>query len=168
MNAYRALQTTVGGEICQPEDEICDNGLDDDCDGLADERDPSCAPELIGVGIACVSDLDCGSEATCLGEDYGFPNGYCTVGCDGSCPDDGVCAPIWQGQQACFDSCSTREDCRDGYDCMAMGGATACIPSCTVNGCRAGEMCDENTGECYHDGPIAAGGPCTDSVGMCQ
>ena len=47
---------------------------------------------------------------------------------------------------------------------MAMGGATACIPSCTVNGCRAGEMCDENTGDCYHDGPIAAGGPCTDSV----
>ena len=55
----------------QPEDEICDNGLDDDCDGLADET--RCAPELIGVGIACVSDLDCGSEATCLGEDYGFP-----------------------------------------------------------------------------------------------
>ena len=25
-------------------------------------------------------------------------------------------------------------------------------------------MCDENTGDCYHDGPIAAGGPCTDSV----
>ena len=48
-------------------------------------------PSLLGVGIACVSDLDCGSEATCLGEDYGFPNGYCTVGCDGSCPDDGVC-----------------------------------------------------------------------------
>ena len=164
VNAYRALQTAVGGEICQPVDEICDNGLDDDCDGLTDERDPSCAPELIGVGIACVSDLDCGSEATCLGEDYGFPNGYCTVGCEGTCPDDGVCAPIWQGQSACFDSCSVREDCRDGYDCLDMGGATACVPSCTVSGCGQGEMCNEQTGDCYHDGPIAAGGPCTDSV----
>lgn len=37
--------TVAAFESCTPSDEVCDNGDDDDCDGLFDARDPDCTPD---------------------------------------------------------------------------------------------------------------------------
>ena len=42
-------------------DEICDNGIDDDCDGLVDENDPDCSPcagDWKAPTLLCVSSLE--------------------------------------------------------------------------------------------------------------
>ncbi|MGD8874794.1 MAG: multicopper oxidase domain-containing protein, partial [Gammaproteobacteria bacterium] len=60
----------------------CDNGLDDDCDGLADTADPDCAG-----GVVCSSIPDkptCNNEPTC--EWQGSPK-------NGSCIDIVACTP---------------------------------------------------------------------------
>ena len=55
--------------------EICDNGADDDGDGLVDCADPSCAysddsckeknPNLHGCFGTCTSDFDCAEGTAC-------------------------------------------------------------------------------------------------------
>ena len=165
VNALRAVQAASGLTICEPTFEDCSNLVDDDCDGLIDSEDSHCAPALTGVGLECAHDFQCGTSASCLGQSWGFPGGYCTISCeDGSCPDNSVC-DSFQRYDVCFASCETRGDCRDGYDCLASStGETICMPSCTVLGCEPGERCDEATGDCFHDGPSIPGGPCASSL----
>ena len=154
----------TGGEVCAPLPEDCENGLDDDCDGLADDLDPKPCSRHHGGRAPCTQDFECGQTGTCLLIDYGYPNGYCSIGCEDECPGDGVCERIWGNNYACFDGCETRDDCRAGYDCMETEtGNFACSPSCTVLGCPAGETCDFTTGACTHDGPSTPGGPCVQS-----
>ena len=57
VNAFRAVQMATGGEVCAPLPEDCENGLDDDCDGLVDDSDPNCAPAITAVGAPCTQDL---------------------------------------------------------------------------------------------------------------
>lgn len=166
VNALRAVQMAVGGEVCQPSPEDCVNGFDDDCDGLVDDGDPNCAPVITVVGAPCTQDYECGQSGTCLLVDYGYPNGYCSIGCDEeACPGDAHCERIWGNNYACFDGCESREDCRTGYDCMPTEqGAAACMPSCTALGCGEGETCDYTTGNCLHDGPSTPGAGCVETV----
>jgi len=165
VNALRAVQMATGGEVCEPMPEDCENGLDDDCDGLSDDSDPNCAPAITAVGAPCTQDFECGQTGTCLLVDYGYPNGYCSIGCEDECPGDGTCERLWGNNYACFDGCESRDECRTGYDCMPTDSGTfACSPSCTVLGCAEGESCDYTSGTCTHDGPITPGGPCEQSL----
>jgi hypothetical protein len=88
VGACESFSACVGGEIvaCVPgaagvegagRPETCENGRDDDCDGLADDEDPACG------GMACEGDGDC---------DDGDP---CTAGrCEAArCTFEGVCGP---------------------------------------------------------------------------
>ncbi|MBI3179115.1 MAG: S8 family serine peptidase, partial [Deltaproteobacteria bacterium] len=171
VNALRALQMAIDpNNVCQPVAEICDNGVDDDCDALADLADTNCAPDETIVGVACTFDWNCGAVGYCLGEDRGFPNGYCAMGCELTCPDDNVCVE-GRRRNRCYDGCTQRSDCRvsEGYDCMPVENAAGeaamiCIPSCTVAGCGLGETCDTASGLCVHDGPVEVGGACTNDV----
>ncbi len=171
VNALRAMQMAIDpANVCQPVSEICDNGVDDDCDALADVADTNCAPDETIVGVGCIGDWSCGAVGYCLGEDRGFPSGYCSMGCELTCADGNVCVEGYH-RNYCFAGCTQRADCRvnDGYDCMpleSVGGqvAMACLPSCTTAGCGVGETCDTTTGECLHDGPIGVGGACASDV----
>ena len=161
VNSFRAVQMATGGEVCAPLPEDCENGLDDDCDGLSDDADPNCAPAITAIGAPCTQDYECGQTGTCLLIDYGYPNGYCSIGCEDECPGDGTCERLWGNNYACFDGCETRDDCRSGYDCLeTASGNLACSPSCTVLGCGEGETCNYTTGNCSHDGPSTPGGAC--------
>lgn len=165
VNALRAVQIASGIEVCKPQFEDCTNEVDDDCDGLIDGDDSHCAPDVTGIGIPCVHDFECGIQASCLTPGWGFPGGYCTTSCDNEvCQESGSCSRF-RGSEMCFASCDTRDDCREGYDCLAGTlGELLCMPSCTVLGCGPGERCDELSGDCYHDGPSIPGGACTDSL----
>ena len=56
------------------------------------------------------SGFECGQTGTCLLIDYGYPNGYCSIGCEDECPGRSVCERIWGNNHACFDGCETRDD----------------------------------------------------------
>lgn len=165
VNALRAVQQATGGEVCQPAPEDCSNGIDDDCDGIVDGIDTSCAPVDTTVGAECIYDYQCGKDGICIAGFGGYQGGYCTTMCEDSCPGGDLCVPSWGGS-LCLDACAARADCREGYDCLGVtdAGDRACVPSCTVTPCAEGEMCDEVSGECYHDGPSPPAGPCADSV----
>jgi hypothetical protein len=54
-----------------PLQEICDNGLDDDGDGLIDGEDPDCEPEppsCTAEGESCISNGDCCSNSCSKGK----------------------------------------------------------------------------------------------------
>jgi hypothetical protein len=74
-------QGQPGGD-CRPQDatvhpgaiERCDNGKDDDCNGLIDRQDPACM-RACGPAPSCASPLDCTLGST-----------TCSGGCCDSCP----------------------------------------------------------------------------------
>jgi MYXO-CTERM domain-containing protein len=143
---------TAGEETC--------NGLDDDCNGDADEGDlcpegelcvrARCVPKC-GTGefrcdadekcvegacieAACVS-VDCAAGKVCMG-------GKCVGACDEvSCPGSQTCV-----EGVCVDPCAGI-DCGQGFVCEAG----ACRVECACAGCEEGE-CDTDTGHCVDEG----------------
>ncbi len=171
VNAYRAMRFAAGLTPCVPGFELCANAADDDCDGLVDKLDPQCAPDSAPIGDACTRDFQCSVEGYCLESNLGFPGGYCSVGCEGTgsaCPSGSVC--VGEGfttGSSCHIACNDHGDCRAGYQCLpvAAGSSTkACLPSCALSPCLAGEICNTTTGVCEHNGPAAVGEACASRV----
>jgi hypothetical protein len=82
------------------------------------------------IGSACQADMDCGFEGGhCLTEREGYPGGYCTMTCAGSCPDkrgdlysDTLCVddPHQAAVAQCMARCALHlgpTGCRVGYVC---------------------------------------------------
>jgi len=136
----------------------CSDGLDNDCDGLADSADPGCQ--------TCSVDGDCDDGNVCNGDET-CSGGSCQPGTALDCDDNNICTT---------DSCDSTSGCQhqpntlfcdDGNACTVgdqCSGGT-CQPGsdtldcddgndCTVDSCSAGSGCQHN--------PVSNGNPCDD------
>lgn len=140
-----------------PTDERCDDGDDNDCNGLPDRRDPACVSDA-EPGDPCRVDDDCGLTLGCIDpvNHVRFRGGYCgQVGCPpDTCPEGTACAEV-DGRRYCLRACEGSGECRSQYTCADGGeGETVCLPRCLRdNECPAdAPVCDLQTGLCGADG----------------
>jgi hypothetical protein len=127
-----------------------------------DHGDLPLPPPPLPVGSACRIAAQCGSNGVCASTFDGFPNGYCTTGCeqDGDCGNGHICTGLDKilrddtriRPQQCFVGCTSSADCRtDGYACvLATPGIGVCAPDEPTRG-----VCD----------PTAGDGTCTTALG---
>jgi hypothetical protein len=131
-------------------------------DAIAPDVQPPDAfvvPPGAAAGSPCVNDGEC-RGGSCMNE-AGWPEGYCTGDCDGSCTD-GVCSGFGN---FCGARCIDDTNCRDGYRCVTgFDGGNVCLPDPdSGNFDRVdGEPCEADAecrgGTCITDWP---GGYCT-------
>ena len=134
----RGQWSSCQGDI-RPGIEACNDGIDNDCDGLADSNDPECVAQL---GDACTSN-SCGAPFTCLPPP--FTEGYCGGEDCSQCGVGSVCGVSF-GKEYCLKPCAGFTDCRFGYICAPVGtmGEQVCVPPCESDeACGAGMACNE-------------------------
>jgi hypothetical protein len=89
---------------------------------VLDESNPVRNPNGANDGQPCLVDINC-KGGTCLREEEGYPDGYCTtlscnrIGCN---LPNAVCR-TFESDSACFVGCAENSDCREGYVCQGDG-----------------------------------------------
>jgi hypothetical protein len=163
-----------GGGGCVPVPEVCDNGIDDDCDLLVDCDDPDCdgdpvCPTLIEWPL-CFDGLDndndgltdCEDRTDC-DDEPGDPTscgiGVCSttglIECKNGAQVDS-CTPLppqENNEVSCFDGldndCNAQTDCADANCDGALGAPTTCgVGVCEATGnltCSGGAEVDTCT-----------------------
>ncbi len=154
-------------DTCDPAASDCRAGYSCETYGADSVCVPEAAPGTDPVGAPCTTDTCIGDF--CIGEDQGWPGGYCTeYECDLGAPDtsclefggDGVCYDVGDPGAPvgiCLDRCDfAAPDCRTGYECSDLGGGlTVCVPgtpgtdpvgaACASDTC-IGNLCITDTG----------------------
>jgi hypothetical protein len=103
---YGCTDPDGGGGVCQ----------------VLDDRNPVRNPNGALDGQPCLVDINC-RGGTCLRSQEGYPGGYCTtlhctrVGCNGA---NTTCEGL-ENDTACFVTCLTNAECREGYECVPAG-----------------------------------------------
>ncbi|MBU1898283.1 hypothetical protein KKB55_11095 [Myxococcota bacterium] len=157
----------------QPRNEVCDDLIDNDCDGAIDGVDRDCGGD-IDVGDLCHLDADCGDLMLCViaPEHPGFHSGDCSfIDClDGGCPDGAACGSAL-GVRLCLKRCGVNSDCRPDHVCADAAtdmGGLACVPRCLSDeDCRAPDLprCEASLGLCLPGGaPIEDAGVAEDAA----
>lgn len=84
------------------------------------------------VGDPCTTGTECGG-VLCVNKDYA-PGGYCTVACKvdqaPACPTGSICVrdALGKNSAACFRTCNSKVECRNGYTCRSVNGsANICV-----------------------------------------
>lgn len=143
----------------EPSAEKC-NGLDDDCDGNADNGDGLCAKNEVCVRGRC--EPKCGTGEFRCGAGQVCTNGVCvqescaekscaagSICVEGECrePCEGVACPFGQACRggACADVCANIE-CDSGFACeprpgTGSQGLIGVCTSCDCRGCGDGQTC---------------------------
>ncbi|MBN2497499.1 MAG: hypothetical protein JXR96_23100 [Deltaproteobacteria bacterium] len=165
-------------------DELCGDGLDNDCDGVADPASlcgERCAGVVCDEGFACDPDTgqcvpicspscegrECGPDGcggscgSCPSGTHCSSEGRCEAGCEDSCPREGESRCVGNAVVRCEDGdddgClewSAPVPCAEGERC-ADGACEACVPDCEGRQCGP----DGCGGDC---GPCPEGMDCQD------
>lgn len=151
------------GYICDIDWQVCvpDCRLKTDwCpQGYVCGEDGSCIDEALAniekasknLGDPCIVNWECISDY-CIPEKNeedvftGWSEGFCSKICRGDldCDTGNVCRPIGE-ERICLTTCSSNQECRNGYVCDMMG--RMCLPDC-----RLGWSCGENLTCMQQDG----------------
>jgi len=160
--AFSATDGCSGQTLCSVtidvSNEVCDDGVDNDGDSLADCADPDCNDTACDDGLFC-TDSDSCSAGACVGtpRTCGDGNG-CTID---SC-DEGADSCVHDAAAANGNSCEDGQYCTVGDTCS--GGACGSGPArdCSVFGgsCSTG-ACNEALDQCEPE-PANEGAACDD------
>jgi hypothetical protein len=142
------------GTDCGPpaaSETLCDDGLDDDCDGFTDCVDSDCDPDPVCAGVVCDGDW------------------VCETG-ENSCDCWVDCGPPPVQEQDCGngvdEDCDGLVDCDDFFDCGFM---PPCIepPACNNDGtCETDEDCNNCPTDCFSGtGAVCGNGVCETADG---
>jgi hypothetical protein len=138
--------TTCAGQVL-PQTEICNDGIDNNCNGLVDCADPSCA----NVGTCCAPNA---TEICYTGPSATAGVGACKAGMS-TCGADGVWSATCAGEVV-----PSTEVCNDGLDDDCNGLTDCADPACAnFAGCGC---VPASTQSCY-TGPAG-----TEGVGVCK
>jgi MYXO-CTERM domain-containing protein len=168
--------------VFQARTELC-NGLDDDCDGAADNGDNLCSNGSVCYGGKCIhscastGEFACPTGRVCIAPGICVESACANTTCDagqrcigGQCVENcaGVQCPAGTECHAgqCIDLCNARKDgpypsCPDNFVCQRG----ACVPNCTCSPCpNAGQTCDADAtsptyGQCF--GSACTGASCS-------
>ena len=163
------MATTTWGDVCaptEPTEITCDDGVDNDCDGVTDGDDPDCqCTPSEPTEVTCNDGLDNDCDGLIDGDDPDCPtmacSDYSTKGAcnadpacewqgspkNGTCVEAVVCTPTSPDEvNLCGDGvdndCDGLTDCADSDDC---GGDPVCQVDCSVyttkNLCNAQPAC---------------------------
>ena len=171
------------GVICIPLEVACGDGNDDDCDGLADCRDPdclgkSCETTCIEEGMcrdgSCeqIVAVDCDDDNPCTDdvceEMLGCTNEYNTLACDDgdACTEldiceEGICAGVLidcDDDNACTD-----DSCDSTVGCVFAANAEPCDDGRWCNGTDA---CADGGCSAHQDAPCGDG-HCNEGMMAC-
>lgn len=153
--------------VCVPSAEVCGDGKDQDCDGIADNQCKAdgqpCASEVecasgqceqTGTGKTCVR--LCGAKQTC-------PAGsHCVASCG-----VGWCQPGAPGKKKILEACSSGTDCETDH-CGAVGCTFPCNPAlgqCPDDmACAASTGCGECAALASVAGPMRLGEKCASTA----
>ena len=143
-------------EVASQYKEICGNGLDDDGNGLTDNKDPACAycgNGIINVGEQCDNKEFSGNKTTCVQWDSSqYSDG--TVSCNKDCTINfSACTKASYCGNGILDtgeSCDTlsfsgqKKSCTE-WDSQYISGNVSCNKDCTINysACVAGSKCGD-------------------------
>jgi hypothetical protein len=159
------ISDACGGDDCDDSDgavhpnaaEVCDDTVDNDCDGFTDAADPGCA--------ACVTDADCDDSNACNGAETCQANA-CAPGTALDCDDSNICTT---------DSCDPVQGCQNIENDLPCDDGLYCNGAETCGGgqCNAGsdpcpgQICDEQNRDCLAcatDADCDDDNVCTDDV----
>jgi len=167
-------------DACAPSETICDDGMDDDCNGDTDCGDDACISD---PGCEACASITCGACEVCRGGEC-FPSDDEAPCAGGTCWAGSCCAGCWDGitcrlgdaDAACgargerCGSCVGCGACADGACAPSMTDDTPCAGGAGL--CAAGVCCTgcSDAGGCQVGdvpGACGIGGEVCDDCGEC-